>query len=44
MRLGPRRHRQVHPVDASTFPTLPATTITYSIMANAYRIASEYEE
>jgi len=27
-------------IDASTFPTIPATTITLSVMANAHRIAS----
>jgi choline dehydrogenase-like flavoprotein len=30
---------RVHLVDASTFPTLPATTITLAAMANAHRIA-----
>ncbi len=28
-------------IDASTFPSIPATTITYSVMANASRIAAE---
>lgn len=32
---------RVHLVDASVFPTIPATTITFSVMANAHRIASE---
>ena len=32
--------RRVHLVDASIFPTIPATTITYTVMANAHRIAS----
>lgn len=32
---------RVHLVDASNFPTIPATTITYSVMANAHRIALE---
>lgn len=31
----------VHAIDSSVFPTIPATTITYTIMANAHRIASE---
>jgi choline dehydrogenase-like flavoprotein len=31
----------VHVVDASVFPTIPATTITFSVMANAHRIASQ---
>jgi choline dehydrogenase-like flavoprotein len=30
-------HR-VHVVDASVLPSVPATTITYTIMANAHRI------
>jgi choline dehydrogenase-like flavoprotein len=32
---------RIHVVDASVFPTLPATTVTLSIMANAHRIGSE---
>ena len=32
--------RNVHLVDASVFPTVPATTFTLTIMANAHRIAS----
>ncbi|MBU0679597.1 MAG: hypothetical protein KJ626_15960 [Verrucomicrobia bacterium] len=32
---------RVHLVDASVFPTVPATTITLSVMANAHRIATE---
>ena len=31
----------VHLVDASVFPTVPATTFTLTIMANAHRIATE---
>jgi choline dehydrogenase-like flavoprotein len=31
---------RVHVVDASTFPSFPATTVTISIMANAHRIAA----
>ncbi len=31
---------RIHLVDASVFPTIPATTITYTIMANAHRIAT----
>lgn len=30
----------VHIVDASIFPSIPAQTITYTVMANAYRIGS----
>jgi ferredoxin len=32
---------RVHIVDASVFPTVPATTFTLTIMANAHRIATE---
>ena len=31
----------IHLVDASVFPNVPATTFTLTIMANAHRIASE---
>jgi choline dehydrogenase-like flavoprotein len=34
-----RPWRDIHLVDASVFPTVPATTFTLSIMANAHRIA-----
>jgi choline dehydrogenase-like flavoprotein len=41
-RLGrPHGMSRVHLVDASVFPTLPATTITLSVMANAHRIGTE---
>lgn len=33
---------RVHLVDASVFPSIPATTITLSVMANAHRIGSAY--
>lgn len=32
--------RRIHLIDASVFPTIPATTITLTIMANAHRIAT----
>jgi ferredoxin len=32
---------RIHVVDASVLPTVPATTITFSVMANAHRIASQ---
>lgn len=35
--------RRVHIVDASVFPSIPATTITFSVMANAHRIAATAE-
>jgi choline dehydrogenase-like flavoprotein len=33
-------HPRVHIVDASVLPSVPATSITFSIMANAHRIAT----
>ncbi len=36
-------HR-VHVVDSSVFPTVPPTTITYTVMANAQRIAAGFGE
>lgn len=33
--------RRVHLVDSSVFPSVPPTTITYTVMANAQRIAAE---
>jgi choline dehydrogenase-like flavoprotein len=35
-----RSWKRVHVVDASVFPSLPATTVTLSAMANAHRIAT----
>jgi choline dehydrogenase-like flavoprotein len=32
---------RIHVVDASVLPTVPSTTITFSVMANAHRIASQ---
>jgi choline dehydrogenase-like flavoprotein len=32
---------RVHVVDASVLPAVPATTITFSVMANAHRIGWE---
>jgi choline dehydrogenase-like flavoprotein len=31
---------RVHLIDASVLPSIPATTITLSVMANAHRIAT----
>ncbi|MBI1250534.1 MAG: hypothetical protein GC189_03580 [Alphaproteobacteria bacterium] len=36
----PNGLQRVHIVDASVLPSIPATTITFSVMANAHRIAS----
>jgi hypothetical protein len=33
--------KRVHAVDATVLPTIPANTITSSVMANAHRIATE---
>ena len=41
-RLGrPHGWTRVHAVDASVLPSIPATTITFSVMANAHRIGWE---
>jgi choline dehydrogenase-like flavoprotein len=40
----PSGMKRVHAVDASVFPTVPATTITFTVMANAYRIGSLLEQ
>jgi len=37
----PVRHRRVHLVDGSIFPSVPGTTVALLIMANAHRIASD---
>jgi choline dehydrogenase-like flavoprotein len=36
----PNGWQRVHVVDASVFPSVPATTITFTAMANAHRIAT----
>lgn len=36
----PYGFRRVHAVDATIFPSIPATTITFSAMANAHRVGS----
>ena len=36
----PNGQEGVHIVDASVLPSIPATTITFSVMANAHRIAT----
>jgi choline dehydrogenase-like flavoprotein len=36
----PRHWDRVHVVDAAIFPSVPATTVTLSVMANAHRIAT----
>lgn len=36
----PRGYRRIHAVDATILPSIPATTITFSVMANAWRIGT----
>jgi choline dehydrogenase-like flavoprotein len=36
----PRGFDRIHVVDASVFPSVPATTVTLTVMANAHRIAA----
>jgi choline dehydrogenase-like flavoprotein len=36
--------RRIHLVDSSVFPSVPPTTITYTVMANAQRIAAGFAE
>ncbi len=40
----PRGWERVHVVDAAVFPSLPATTVTLSVMTNAHRIAAAAAE
>lgn len=40
----PHGYTRVHVVDSTTFPTIPSTTITFTAMANAHRIASAVDE
>jgi choline dehydrogenase-like flavoprotein len=39
----PAGFSRVHVVDSTTLPSIPATTITLSVMANAHRIASRHD-
>ncbi len=39
----PQGFKLVHAVDSTVFPSIPATTITLTSMANAHRIASELD-
>ncbi len=36
--------QRLHVVDSTCLPSIPATTITFSVMANAHRIASRHHE
>jgi choline dehydrogenase-like flavoprotein len=43
-RLGrPAGFKRVHVVDSTVLPSVPATTITLTVMANAHRIGSAYD-
>ena len=33
-------HPRLHIVDASVLPSIPATTVTFTVMANSHRIAT----
>ena len=37
----PQGWNRVHAVDATVLPSIPGTTITFSVMANAHRIGWE---
>jgi choline dehydrogenase-like flavoprotein len=40
-RLGrPAGWQRLHLIDASSLPAIPATTITFPVMANAHRIGA----
>ena len=44
-RLGrPAGLKRVYVVDSTVFPSIPATTITFTVMANAYRIGMSAED
>jgi len=36
--------RRIHLIDSSVFPSIPPTTITYTVMANAQRIAAQFDQ
>ena len=40
----PLSMKRVHLIDSSCFPNIPATNITFTVMANAYRIGSAVAE
>lgn len=39
----PHGFDRVHLVDSTTFPSIPASTVTFTVLANAHRIASAVE-
>lgn len=40
----PHGARRIHLVDGSVLPSIPSTTVTLSIMANAYRIGADWRQ
>jgi hypothetical protein len=36
----PTGFSRVHAIDSTVLPSIPATTVTFSVMANAYRIGA----
>lgn len=40
----PHGLKRVHLIDSSAFPSIPATTISLTVMANAYRIGAEHTD
>ena len=45
VRLGrPAGFKRVYVVDSTVFPSIPATTITFTVMANAHRIGTSAED
>jgi choline dehydrogenase-like flavoprotein len=36
----PHGLRRIHAIDSTVLPSIPATTITFTVMANAYRIGT----
>ena len=40
----PRGFSRVHAVDATVFPSIPATTITFTVMATAHRIGAQIHD
>jgi hypothetical protein len=39
----PAGFERLHLVDSTTFPSIPASTVTFTVLANAHRIASAVE-
>ena len=37
----PNNLKRIHCIDASVLPSIPSTTVTLTVMANAFRIGSK---